>query len=61
MPLSYALPEAGTKKAHLPTSALLIDLPALDANLSDMAQFFAGKPAKLRPHFKTHKCPTLAH
>jgi D-serine deaminase-like pyridoxal phosphate-dependent protein len=61
MPLSYCLPETGTEKTRLPTPALLIDLPALEDNLSGMAQFFAGKPAKLRPHFKTHKCPTLAH
>ena len=61
MPLSYSLPETGTEKTHLPTPALLIDLTALEANLTGMAQFFEGKPAKLRPHFKTHKCPPLAH
>jgi D-serine deaminase-like pyridoxal phosphate-dependent protein len=26
-----------------------------------MAAFFAGRPASLRPHTKTHKCPVIAH
>jgi D-serine deaminase-like pyridoxal phosphate-dependent protein len=32
----------------------------MEANLERMASFFRGVPAKLRPHFKNHKCPDLA-
>jgi D-serine deaminase-like pyridoxal phosphate-dependent protein len=32
----------------------------MEANLRDMANFFAGRPSKLRPHFKNHKAPLLA-
>jgi D-serine deaminase-like pyridoxal phosphate-dependent protein len=60
MPSSYLVPEPGTEKSHLPTPALLIDSTTLEDNLSGMARFFEGKPAQLRPHFKTHKCPVLA-
>ena len=42
------------------TPALLVDLDAMEANLRRMADFFADKPAKLRPHFKNHKIPMLA-
>jgi D-serine deaminase-like pyridoxal phosphate-dependent protein len=43
------------------TPALLVDLDAMEANLRDMAAFFAPRRAKLRPHFKNHKAPLLAH
>jgi D-serine deaminase-like pyridoxal phosphate-dependent protein len=42
------------------TPALLVELDAMEANLRDMANFFADKPCKLRPHFKNHKAPMLA-
>jgi D-serine deaminase-like pyridoxal phosphate-dependent protein len=45
---------------RIPTPALLVDLDAMESNLRTMANFFAGKPAKLRPHFKNHKAPMLA-
>jgi D-serine deaminase-like pyridoxal phosphate-dependent protein len=32
----------------------------MEANLERMASFFRNVPAKLRPHFKNHKCPDLA-
>lgn len=32
----------------------------MEANLNRMASFFRDLPAKLRPHFKNHKCPNLA-
>lgn len=57
-PLYYPTP--GTPLAQLPTPALLIDRPAMEANLACMAAFFADKPARLRPHFKTHKCLVIA-
>jgi D-serine deaminase-like pyridoxal phosphate-dependent protein len=40
----------------LPTPALLLDLEALDRNLSRMAQRAEQLGVALRPHIKTHKC-----
>ena len=48
-------------KVSIETPALLVDLDALEFNLEHMAQFFRGVSAKLRPHFKTYKTPSLAH
>ena len=47
--------------AELDTPSLLLDADALDANIKRMAAFFAQRPAKLRPHFKSHKCTRIAH
>jgi len=49
------------KKDQIETPALLIDLDILDENIEIMAGFLQDKKAKLRPHFKSHKCPTIAH
>ena len=49
-----------TTKWQLDTPALCLDLDLLEANVRRMAAFFADKPAALRPHTKTHKCPTIA-
>ena len=49
------------KKDQIETPALLVDLNILEANIQKMAGYFDGKKAKLRPHFKTHKCPAIAH
>jgi len=45
---------------EIDTPALMVDLDAMESNLHRMAGFFHGQPAKLRPHFKNHKCPALA-
>ena len=45
---------------EITTPALVADVDAVDANLGRMAEYFAGRPCKLRPHFKSHKCVTLA-
>ncbi|PWU08301.1 MAG: alanine racemase [Verrucomicrobia bacterium] len=42
------------------TPALLIAADALEANIQTMAAFFKSRPCKLRPHFKSHKCTTIA-
>lgn len=47
-------------KPEFDTPALLLDMGAMEANLGRMAAFFANKTAKLRPHFKNHKCIALA-
>lgn len=44
----------------LPTPALLVDLDALDANITKMAAHCKSKGRGLRPHGKTHKCPEIA-
>lgn len=53
-------PPPGTPIEELDTPALLVDLDAFEHNLRTMACFFAGRSARLRPHAKTHKCPTIA-
>lgn len=49
-----------TPFVEIDTPALLLDANALEANLQKMASFFAQRPCKLRPHFKSHKCTTIA-
>ncbi|HEX9090535.1 MAG TPA: alanine racemase, partial [Anaerolineales bacterium] len=56
--LSY--PPVGTFKSQLPTPALIIDLQAIEYNLATMGGFFQSRKARLRPHFKTHKCLEIA-
>jgi len=50
-------PLPGTPKSDIDTPALLVDLDLMEANIERMASRFAGRPAKLRPHAKTHKSP----
>lgn len=45
----------------LPTPALLLDWPAAHRNILSAAKLVEGTGAKLRPHFKSHKCVPLAH
>lgn len=52
--------ELGVPFETLDTPALLLDLDAFERNIATMAAFFAGRPAALRPHSKTHKCPQIA-
>lgn len=42
------------------TPALLLDLDAMERNLTKMARFFGTGTTRLRPHYKNHKCPALA-
>ncbi len=48
------------KVQEIDTPALLVDLDAMEANLKKMAEYFAGRRSKARPHFKNHKAPALA-
>ena len=50
----------GTAMRELDTPALVIDIAAMERNIARMAGFFREKPAKLRPHFKAHKCVEIA-
>jgi D-serine deaminase-like pyridoxal phosphate-dependent protein len=40
---------------RVPTPALIVDLPAVERNIAEMARRMAGLPAALRPHAKIHK------
>lgn len=53
-------PSILTPFAQIDTPALLLDADALKANIQRMAAFFARRHCKLRPHFKSHKCTTIA-
>ncbi|MGL4462589.1 MAG: alanine racemase [Planctomycetia bacterium] len=44
----------------LDTPTLLLNGPAADRNIARAAAFTVDKPVRLRPHFKNHKCVTLA-
>ena len=48
------------RKTDIDTPALLLDLEVMEENLRSMAAFFANRPQKLRPHFKTPKTPEVA-
>ena len=50
----------GRPVEELRTPAIVADIEALEANLSLMAGYFAERHCRLRPHFKSHKCVTLA-
>jgi len=50
----------GCRVEDLDTPALLLDRRASDGNIRRMAEFFAGRECRLRPHFKNHKCTALA-
>jgi D-serine deaminase-like pyridoxal phosphate-dependent protein len=53
--------EISVTKEHIETPALLIDLDILEENIRIMSDFMKDKKAKLRPHFKSYKCPTISH
>jgi D-serine deaminase-like pyridoxal phosphate-dependent protein len=45
---------------EIDTPALIVDLDAFERNLNSMAAFAKSAGVRLRPHAKTHKCPTVA-
>ena len=45
--------------AQLPTPCLVVDVEAAERNIAVAAAYFQASPAKLRPHFKAHKCTEL--
>ena len=53
--------QPGMRVDEVDTPALLIDLPAFEANLDRMASALDGTGVKLRAHAKTHKSPVIAH
>lgn len=50
----------GIAKQEMDTPALLVDLDSMEANITRMDRFLAGKGMRVRPHYKTHKTPAIA-
>jgi 3-hydroxy-D-aspartate aldolase len=50
----------GASIDEIDTPALIVDLDAFEQNLESMAAFAKSAAVRLRPHAKTHKCPTIA-
>lgn len=50
----------GMSLEEVDTPALVVDLHALERNLSRMAEFVDGAGVRLRAHAKTHKCASIA-
>ena len=48
------------KKSDIDTPALILDLDIVEENIRMMGAYFAARPQKLRPHFKTPKTPEIA-
>jgi D-serine deaminase-like pyridoxal phosphate-dependent protein len=46
--------------SEVDTPALILELDAFEANLRRMQESLAGRPVKVRPHAKSHKCPQIA-
>lgn len=53
-------PAVGRPVCELATPAPVVDVDVLRANIDRMADFFRGRPARLRPHVKTHRAPAIA-
>lgn len=56
----HAADVIGAPITDLDTPCLLLNWPVVEQNLRTMHGYFADRHAKLRPHFKNHKCATLA-
>lgn len=57
----YRIPaQIGAAVDEIDTPALVVDLGALERNVRKMAAFAREHGVRLRPHAKTHKCPSIA-
>src|SRR5205809_536248 len=45
---------------EIDTPALIVDLDAFEHNVHKLASFARSAGVRLRPHAKTHKCPTIS-
>jgi 3-hydroxy-D-aspartate aldolase len=52
--------EIGASVADIDTPALVIDLDALERNITKMAEFAQKTGVRIRPHAKTHKSAAIA-
>ena len=49
------------KIEQLETPALILDLDLFEKNLATMKEIISGTGMVMRPHYKTTKCPWIAH
>ena len=52
--------QVGAPLDEVDTPALIVDLDAFERNVQTMAAFARSAGVRLRPHAKTHRCPTIA-
>jgi 3-hydroxy-D-aspartate aldolase len=52
--------QIGDSIDQIETPALVVDLDAFDRNVKRMAGFGRESGMRIRPHAKTHKCPSIA-
>src|SRR5882762_4435208 len=50
----------GQRVDEIDTPALVLELDAFERNLRTLAESVKGRPLRVRPHAKTHKCPEIA-
>ena len=50
----------GKSVGELPTPAIVADIKAIQTNITLLSEYFNTRNCQLRPHFKSHKCVTLA-
>jgi len=50
----------GQRVDEVDTPALVLELDAFERNLRTLADSVKGRPLRVRPHAKTHKCPEIA-
>ncbi len=58
-PIRYQLGQKGSRR-NVNTPNLLLDLDAFTHNVATMATTISQAGKRLRPHFKSHKCPRIA-
>jgi D-serine deaminase-like pyridoxal phosphate-dependent protein len=58
--MNAAPASVGDAITDIDTPALILDLNAFERNLKKMADFARSAGIGLRPHAKTHRCPTIA-
>ena len=49
------------KLGNISTPALIVDKNTFENNAEEMSRLLEGSNLKLRPHFKSHKCASIAH
>lgn len=57
---SGTVPHLLSDESEIATPALLIDLPTVERNIRNMAEYVRSHSLNLRPHIKTHKSLSIA-
>jgi 3-hydroxy-D-aspartate aldolase len=57
---AYLPAAVGMALSEVDTPSLILDLDAFERNLDRLDASLAGRPVKVRPHSKSHKCPQIA-